>query len=350
MKIKINIDNYQIILSIMKTLRFLGIALLAMILCAGFTACSDDDTSDIDDITQNEDTSEDEDTFGDEDELIKVIHVETAGTLPTLMSEEEQVQVTDLTLSGYINGTDVKFIRGMGLKKVDFTEVHIVGGDSYYTYRYPYPSTRPPVDYHTSDNFFPNYCFYNGTLREIKLPNSVTRIGHSAFEKCRNLTSVEIPDGITAIGWRTFKDCTNLIAIKLPESITKIDNYAFENCTSLTSIEIPDGVTDIQYVFSGCTSLTSVEIPDGVTSMTSAFENCTSLTSIEIPDGVTDIGDYAFADTGLKEIHMKGSTPPNVSDSAFSTYAYVTLYVPVGSKEAYMAHKIWGKFGNIVEE
>ena len=47
---------------------------------------------------------------------------------------------------------------------------------------------------------------------------------------------------------------------------------------------------------------------------------------------------------------MKSSTPPNVSDSAFSTYAYVTLYVPVGSKEAYMEHKIWGQFGNIVEE
>lgn len=42
-EIKINIDNYQITLSIMKTLRFLGMALLAMILCVNLAACSDDD-------------------------------------------------------------------------------------------------------------------------------------------------------------------------------------------------------------------------------------------------------------------------------------------------------------------
>ena len=34
----------------------------------------------------------------------------------------------------------------------------------------------------------------------------------------------------------------------------------------------------------------------------------------------------------------------------FSVYADATLYVPIGSKEAYQNHSIWGKFGTIIEE
>lgn len=73
----------------MKTLRFLGMVLLAMVLCVNFAACSDDD---------------------DDETVVKTIHVETAGTLSPLISAEEIEQITDLTLSGYINGTDVKII------------------------------------------------------------------------------------------------------------------------------------------------------------------------------------------------------------------------------------------------
>ena len=91
----------------MKILKNIGIALFSIVLCINVVACSDDD--------------------GGYEKEAKIIHVEIAGTLPTLMSEEEQAQVTDLTLSGYINGTDVGFIQGMrNLTKADFTNLHIV--------------------------------------------------------------------------------------------------------------------------------------------------------------------------------------------------------------------------------
>ena len=50
----------------------------------------------------------------------RTIHVETAGTLPTLISEEEKYEIEELTLSGELNGTDFKFIRDMagGIDKV----------------------------------------------------------------------------------------------------------------------------------------------------------------------------------------------------------------------------------------
>lgn len=117
--------------------------------------------------------------------------------------------------------------------------------------------------------------------------------------------------------------------------MTEIGDYAFRGCTGLTSVEIPNSVTEIRG---------------------SAFEGCTGLTSITIPSKVTSLitlGSFSsvFADcTALKEVHVKNSTPPKILNDTFSTYAYVTLYVPVGSKEAYQDHSIWGKFGTIIEE
>lgn len=282
-------------------------ALLAVVLSMNFTACSDDD---------------------EENELIKTIHVENGGSLATLMTTDEQLHVVDLTLSGFLNGTDIGFIRGMrNLKKADFTEAHIIGGGSSY---YDYDNYTP---YQTSDNIFPSNCFaplspdYFFKLCEIKLPNSITEIGHDAFAFCTSLTSIKIPDGVTVIG-----------------------DDAFTCCESLTSVELPNGITTIGYsAFSGCANLTSIKIPDGVTRIEpGAFHGCTSLTSVELPYSITTIKQEAFENVGLKEVHIKSSTPPNVDRFAISIYA-ITLYVPIGSKDAYMAHKIFGEY-NIVEE
>ena len=337
----------------MKTLRYIGLALLTVVLSANFTACSDDDDGDYN--------------------AVKKIHVETAGSLSTLITAEEATQITDLTLSGYINGTDVNLIKKMiGLKRVDFTGLHIVGGGEHYDYAGNYPNYDY---YYTHDNIFPAKCFWGfQQLSEIKLPNSITEIGEFAFKDCAGLASVEILNGVTKIGECAFYGCGNLASVKIPNSVTEIGSRAFTDCTELTSVEIsnsitglddiftncaslthvkiPNGVTKIQGTFEACTSLISVEIPNSVTVIDwGAFNGCTSLASIEIPNSVTKIGSATFNScSALKEVHIKSSTPPDVAEYAFSTYAYVTLYVPVGSKNAYMQHEIWGKFGNIIEE
>lgn len=337
----------------MKALRFIGMALLAVVLSVNFIACSDDDGGDYN--------------------TVKAINVETAGTLSTLISAEEVAQIADLTLSGYINGTDVNLIRKMfGLKRVDFTELHIVGGGEHYDYAGNYPNY---YYYYTHDNIFPANCFRGfQQLNKIKLPNSITEIGEFAFKDCAELASVEISNSVTKIGEYAFNGCGNLVSVKIPNSITEIGSRAFTDCTGLTSVELSNGITNLDDIFTNCTSLTRVDIPHGVTKIQGTFENCTSLisveipnsvtlidwgafngctslASIEIPNSVTKIGSSTFNGcSALKEVHIKSSTPPDVAEYAFSTYAYVTLYVPVGSKNAYMQHEIWGKFGNIIEE
>ena len=56
-------------------------------------------------------------------------------------------------------------------------------------------------------------AFAPAGLTEYTIPDSVTWIGGSAFEDCKNLTSITIPDGVTAIGNWTFKYCENLKSV-----------------------------------------------------------------------------------------------------------------------------------------
>jgi len=131
----------------------------------------------------------------------------------------------------------------------------------------------------------------------------------------------------------------------------------------LTSVSIPNSVTVIgSSAFSGCSSLTSIDIPNNVTTIGAlAFAGCVNLTSITIPSKVTKFGAYYIAAEiaeskcfygckALKEVHIKNPNPPAILEDTFSVYADATLYVPIGSKEAYQNHSIWGKFGTIIEE
>ncbi len=214
-------------------------ALLAIALSWNFASCSDDDKDElIEDVQDgNEDENGNESEDENEDGLIKTIHVEEAGTLKDLMTEEEQSQVTDLTLSGFLNATDIGFIRGMtNLAKADFTDAYIVeGGGTYSVNFYDFYI----YEFSTYDNIFPEWCFFDfASLHEIKLPNSVTEIGSYAFNNCTSLETVEIPNSVIVIGDYAFQGCTSLTTIEIPNSVTEIEIYAFKGCTSLKEIHV----------------------------------------------------------------------------------------------------------------
>ena len=157
-------------------------------------------------------------------------------------------------------------------------------------------------------------------VRNVIIPNGITRISDSAFLNCSSLKSINIPDSVTSIGDFAFSGCSSLTSVTIPDSVTSIGGWAFSNCSSLTSITIPDSVTSIgYYVFSGCSSLTSVTIPDSVTSIEDhAFSGCSSLMSITIPDSVTSIGASAFSGCSSLTSVTIGSGLKRLNSDAFS--------------------------------
>jgi len=285
------------------------------------------------------------------------LNLATAGTLSSLINSSKKNLITSLTLTGNLNGTDIRYIREMAgsdvngnatlgtLSVLDLTGANIVSGGNYYY-----------TTYNTTANAISTYMFYGCTgLTSITIPNSVTSIGSSAFSGCTGLTSITIPNSVTSIGSGAFLGCTGLTSVTIPNSVTSIGGGAFSGCTGLiqiivdsnnskytsldgvlfnenrtsliaypneksTQYTIPNSVTSIgSSAFSGCTGLTSVTIPNSVTSIgQNAFSGCTGLTSITIPNSVTSIGYNAFFGcTGLTSVTIPNSVT-SIGGGAFS--------------------------------
>ena len=158
------------------------------------------------------------------------------------------------------------------------------------------------------------------SLSSLVLPDSITSIGDRAFEDCSSLKSLVLPDSVTSIGDNAFSDCSSLSSLVLPDGVTSIGDRAFEDCSSLRSLVLPDGVTSIgDNAFCGCSSLSSAVIPNSVTSIGfGAFRSCKSLTDIVIPDGITSIGYGTFWGCGsLTDIVIPNSVT-SIGDGAFN--------------------------------
>ena len=104
-----------------------------------------------------------------------------------------------------------------------------------------------------------------------------------------------------------YLDGEEILDLVIPESVGKIGYSAFRNCSALSSLTLGSGVTNIgDSAFAYCNGLTSVVIPDGVTDIAGrAFSNCKGLTRAMIGVGVTNIGDSAFRDCSrLKTLYV----------------------------------------------
>ena len=189
-------------------------------------------------------------------------------------------------------------------------------------------------------------------LYNIIIPSHVTSIGEHAFDGCTGLTSISIPDGVTTIERSAFYGCSSLASVTIPESVTSIKDNTFTNCSSLLSVILPESVTTIERsAFYGCSSLTSVTIPESVTSIgESSFGGCTSLQRITLPSSLTRVKARAFSGcSSLLSITVMPENPPQGETSMFDNTKNCPIYVPSGSVDAYKTAFFWKDYASRIQ-
>ena len=313
----------------------------------------------------------------------KVVDVETAGTLSTLLTADEAATLTALTVTGSINKADLDTLSGMpALATLDLSGANIVA------------SSDGETSY--AENTIPDRTFMsNKSLKNVVLPNSLVTIGDEAFymteletvdlSNCAELKEIlayafgSIQETLTTV---SFKGCSKLESIgeyaftndKVIASIdftgctslTTIGNRAFLNLNSaLATIDLSD-CTAMEKIgdnsFRGCKAATSIILPEGAKVIgENAFYQCNSVETITIPASVDSIAPCAFYQPkALKTVVCLG-TDTKAAERAFSSVLSskpaeenyndlgYTLVVPKGCADTYRAGIEWAKFPVINE-
>lgn len=218
---------------------------------------------------------------------------------------------------------------------------------------------------------------YDGFKDTIKVPAEingfpVTAIGELAFNYGERYSGVapkkiELPNTLEKIGESAFNSCKKLKEITIPASVKEVGDLAFTACSALENIFVEEGntaYTDIDGVlFSGDkTSLLAYPagkignytIPAGVGEIAGyAFYYTEGVKKVVVPESVAKIGEGAFGDSKVNWLCFVGDMP---EIDAYAFYGLsLSLYYPEengtwnrGKEAEYMARSIdWKSYTDL---
>ena len=288
------------------------------------------------------------------------LQVDEAGTLKDLIPEGQKYNLEKLTISGNINGSDLRVIRDMcgsdtldnktdgRVHYLDLSQANIVKGGDYYLDEYGYEY------YALEDDKLPDMAFaYLYQLDTLYLPNSLNAIGDEVLERCDNLKEVVIPDDVEQLGWGTFYN-SGVEQVSLPSALQEIPDECFGRCRQLTKVDIKGSPARLGYMsFSNCNALEEVDLPEGVATIdTAAFVNCSSLKKVVLPSTVTRICSDAYYGCGaVDSVYSYATLPAKCDNGVFAGVdtETVPLLVPLGTKDIYSIAAGFLDFANIEE-
>ena len=204
-----------------------------------------------------------------------------------------------------------------------------------------------------------------------------------------NLDSLFIPESFSVKGrdYRTisvggFAYCKSLVYVSLPSTVENLERACFQGCINIEKLEIPPLVRSIPealidmtttYAFSNWTvspKLKCVTLGENLNTISDWAFSSNSLQKIVIPENVKSIGTEALSSLRtLTDVYCLSTTPPSIhieyTDSNRTeimdwSFQFIgphnpnldpsrTLYVPVGSLQAYQNAPGWCSFDKFEE-
>jgi len=224
-----------------------------------------------------------------------------------------------------------------------------------------------------------DYAFRStNNISSIVLPEGLKYIGKSAFEFSR-IKKLDFPSSLTAVGDSAFY--SSPVTCTIPRTLESLGDHAFQAADDITlesldfmteeaegklkyyiaakRISLPRDMKEIpRFFFLNMQILREVDMPEGLEKIDLNAFLYSGIESVTLPSTVVYVHPTAFEIGEIKTVYSKAVLPPSdfVNFSAASRssgrWSYLnsmSLYVPVGCKQAYSNHEFWSNFGNIEE-
>lgn len=211
------------------------------------------------------------------------------------------------------------------------------------------------------------------TLKTVKLPSSITKVGDNAFAKMAALETLTMPDGVVEIGAQAFLEDSLMTGLTLPSKLEYVGDAAFMGCKAVgPKLDIPASVTriglgaftylqgvkeltvaegnkeykalgNVLYTADGKALLScaggfvgALDVADGTEQIqANAFAGAEGVTEVSLPASVTEIGDYAFDFMfGLGQVNVDADNAVYASKDGvlFDKQMQTLIIYPQGAK------------------
>lgn len=175
-------------------------------------------------------------------------------------------------------------------------------------------------------------AFSSSRIQEVVFPDSLRKIGMSAFAFCKRLERVDFGHGLKEIGDydnnNCFRSCSKISSLDIPEQVKFISPFAFQKCKQLKTLILHEGIEYIE---------------------DSAFAD-SKIETVEFPASLKRIGMYAFLDTSQIVLNSipDGLVSSISYDNVINTYTtkhYTELIFKSDNFHAFLPKSIfWNHF------
>ena len=150
-------------------------------------------------------------------------------------------------------------------------------------------------------------------MKDVVIPETVSIVGHDAFNECPFLESVKFMGDDAIISGGAFANTPSLKTVVLPRRLKALDDWAiFNHAGQLESIVLPDTVEVIDdAVFENCPKLKRISLGKSLQKVDHhAFSSCPMLQEVNFPATLKEMGAEVFLGcASLKSVRFAGNAP-----------------------------------------